>query len=91
MQLSRSLGTAFGAASAGAAQFGIVTLVDGDAAGLFTRMVRYGPVTLDSLDPIRRTLFLHDGATGFRGVSLTVACFSRTIVACAATLPIRRL
>lgn len=91
VQLSRSLGSAFGAAAAGAVLFGILSLVAGDVAGLFTRMVQFGPGTLDNLDPIARILFLHHVATGFRGVFLTVACFSCMIVACSATLPIRRL
>jgi len=91
VQLSRSLGSAFGAAAAGAVLFGILSLLDVDAAGLFTRMVQYGPGTLDSLEPARRSIVLQEVANAFRGVFLTVACFSCTIVACAATLSIRRL
>jgi hypothetical protein len=33
----------------------------------------------------------NDIADAFRGVFLTVACFSCAIVACATTMPVRRL
>jgi MFS family permease len=91
VQLSRSLGSAFGAATAGAVLFGLLSAMDADTAALFTEMVRRGPGVLDSLAPAHRMLVQSEIATAFRGVFLTVACFSCTIVACAATLPMRRL
>jgi predicted MFS family arabinose efflux permease len=91
VQLSRSLGSAFGAAVAGAVLFGLLSLMDTDTAALFTQMVRRGPTILDTLGPARRMLVQTEIANAFRGVFLTVACFSCIIVACAATMPIRRL
>jgi hypothetical protein len=47
MQLSRSLGSALGAAAAGAVPFGLLSLLNPDTALLFTEMVRRGPGVLD--------------------------------------------
>ena len=91
VQLARSLGSAFGAAIAGAVLFGLLSWMDPGTAGLFTEMVQHGPSVLNSLDPVRHALVQNEIADAFRGVFLTVACFSCTIVVCAATLPIRRL
>ena len=91
VQLSRSLGSAFGAATAGAVLFGLLSLLDPDTALLFTEMVRRGPGVLDGLGPDRQMLVQNEIAYAFRGVFLTIACFSCTIVACAATMPMRRL
>jgi predicted MFS family arabinose efflux permease len=91
VQLSRSLGSAFGAAVAGAALFGLLSLMDSDTALLFTEMVRRGPSVLDGLEPGRQILVRSEIANAFRGVFLTVACFSCIIVACSATMPERRL
>jgi hypothetical protein len=60
-------------------------------AEMFSQMVRLGPGVLDSLPPARQVLVQADIASAFRGVFLTVACFSCIIVACAATMPLRRL
>ncbi len=91
VQLARSLGSALGAAAAGAVLFGLLSLMDADTAILFTEMVRRGPGVLDSLEPGRQLLVQRDVANAFRGVFLTVACFSCIIIACAATMPVRRL
>ncbi len=90
-QLSRSLGSAFGAAAAGAVLFGILTASDPDTANLFFEMVRRGPGILASLPAERQAAVQAEVAQAFRGVFLTIACFSVTIVAMAATLPLRRL
>jgi MFS family permease len=91
VQLSRSLGSAFGAAVAGTVLFGLLSLMDADTALLFTEMVRRGPGVLDGLEPGRQMLVQTEIANAFRGVFLTVAVFSCLIVACAATMPVRRL
>ena len=91
VQLARSLGSAFGAATAGAVLFGLLSAMDPNTATLFSEMVQHGPGVLDSLEPARRMLVQSEIATAFRGVFLTVACFSCAIVACAATMPMRRL
>jgi MFS family permease len=91
VQLARSLGSAFGAATAGAVLFGLLTAMDPETATLFSDMVRHGPSVLAGLAPVRQVLVQNEIASAFRGVFLTVACLSCTIVACAATLPVRRL
>ncbi len=91
VQLARSLGSAFGAAVAGAVLFGLLTTMHPATAGMFSQMVRLGPGVLDSLPPARQALVQADIAGAFRGVFLTVACFSCIIVACATTMPLRRL
>jgi predicted MFS family arabinose efflux permease len=91
VQLSRSLGSAFGAAVAGAVLFGILSVTDPDTATLFFDMVRRGPGALATLSAERQAEVQAQIAGAFRGVFLTVACFSCTIVAAAATSPVRRL
>ena len=91
VSLARSLGSAFGAALAGAVLFGTLSAMDGETAPLFADMVRRGPGILDGLEAGRKLVVQTEIATAFRGVFLTVACFSCTIVGCAATLPMRRL
>ncbi len=90
-QLSRSLGSAFGAATAGAVLFGLLSSMDPDVATLFFDMVRRGPGVLAALTMEHRSLVQSEVAAAFRGVFLTVACFSCTIVAAAVTMPLRRL
>ena len=90
-QLSRSLGSAFGAAAAGAVLFGILSAMNQDTAALFFDMVRQGPGVLAALTADHRALVQQEVAAAFRGVFLTVACFACIIVAMAATLPLRRL
>jgi MFS family permease len=90
-QLSRSLGSAFGAAAAGAVLFGILSAMNQDTAALFFDMVRRGPSVLAALTADHRALVQQEVAAAFRGVFLTVACFACITVAMAATLPLRRL
>jgi hypothetical protein len=54
-------------------------------------MVRLGPDALRALPEARQIAVEAHIANAFRGVFLTVACFSATIVLCAATMPARRL
>ena len=91
VQLSRSLGSAFGAAVAGAVLFGVLALRDPHAATLFLAMVRHGPGVLDGLAPAARLAARATIADAFRGVYLTVAVFSLIIVAMAWTMPARRV
>jgi EmrB/QacA subfamily drug resistance transporter len=90
-QLARSLGSAFGAAATGTVLFGTLTFSDPAIAALFLDMLRQGPEALANLPEDQRALARGELAQAFRGVFLTVAVFSVTIVAAAATLPIRRL
>ena len=91
VQLSRSLGSAFGAAAAGAVLFGALSLLDPHAATLFPEMVRGGQAVLAALPANQQVLMHSEIAMAFRGVFLLVACFSVTIIVMAATLPVRRL
>jgi MFS family permease len=91
IQLARSLGSAFGAATAGAVLFGLLSAMDHDTAGLFAELVRRGSGAMDGLDAVHRIAAQAQIGNAFRGVFLTVACFSCTIAACAATMPMRRL
>ncbi len=91
VQLSRSLGSAFGAAGAGAVLFGVLSATDADTATLFFDMVRRGPGVLATLADERRMLVQSEIAAAFRGVFLLVASFSCVIVAMAWSLPVRRL
>ena len=91
VQLSRSLGSAFGAAVAGAVLFGVLSLTDPVAAHLFFDMVRRGAGVLTALPPAQQALIQSEIADAFRGVFLTVACFSCIIVVMASTTPSRRL
>ena len=91
VQLSRALGSAFGAATAGAVLFGILATLYPETGVLFAQMVREGPGVLHALPAAQQAVVQADVGNAFRGVFLTVACFSATIVACAATMPVRRL
>nr|WP_294514572.1 MFS transporter [uncultured Rhodopila sp.] len=91
VQLSRSLGSAFGAAAAGAVLFGLLSAMHPATADLFFEMLRHGAGALEGVSAAQQEAARADIAAAFRGVFLTVACFSLTIVACAATLPLRRL
>jgi EmrB/QacA subfamily drug resistance transporter len=77
VQLARSLGSAFGVALAGAV--------------LFIVLIRHGSQVLAALPDEQQIVVQAEIATAFRGVFLTVACFSCTIVAMAWTLPVRRI
>lgn len=90
-QLSRSLGSAFGAAAAGAVLFGVLTATDPHTAALFFDMVRRGPGVLATLSAEHQAVVQTQIANAFRGLFLLVACFSCTIIAMSATLPVRRL
>ena len=90
VQLARSLGSALGAAVSGAVLSGLLSATDLDATALFADMIRHGPGVLDSLTPEPKFLVQSEIADAFRGVFVTVACFSGIIVACAATMPMRR-
>jgi len=91
VQLARSLGSAFGVALAGAVLFAALSAMDPGAATLFFEMIRHGSRVLAELPGEQQAVVQAEIATAFRGVFLTVACFSCTIVAMAWTLPVRRI
>jgi MFS family permease len=91
VQLARSLGSAFGVALAGAVLFIVLSTIDPGAAALFFEMIRHGSAVLAALPGEQQAVVQAEIATAFRGVFLTVACFSCTIVAMAWTMPVRRI
>ncbi len=54
VQLSRSLGSAFGAAAAGAVLFGLLSAMNPGTADLFAEMVRHGSGVLDRLPAVQQ-------------------------------------
>ena len=90
-QLARSLGSAFGAAAAGAVLFGLLTAWSADTATLFFEMVRRGTGVLTALPADQQILARAEIARAFSGVFLLVAGISCVSAAMAATLPVRRL
>ncbi|HJS86517.1 MAG TPA: MFS transporter [Acetobacteraceae bacterium] len=91
VQLARALGSAIGAAVAGAVLFGLLAVQGSDAVALFAAMLRRGPDALAELPALQRARIGAEITAAFRGVFLTVACFSCAIVAAAWTMPVRRL
>jgi MFS family permease len=91
VQLSRALGSAMGAAVAGAVLFGLLAVQDSDAVVLFAAMLRRGPEALAELPALQQARIGAEIMVAFRSVFLAVACFSCAIVAVAWTMPVRRL
>jgi hypothetical protein len=91
VQLSRSLGSAFGTALAAALLFGLLTSWNPDAAALFFNVVRHGAGVLTSLPTDQAVQARADITRAFSGVFLLVAGISCLSVAMAVTLPVRRL
>ena len=90
-QLARSLGSAFGAAAAGAVLFGLLSAHDPDVAALFFEMVRRGPSVLLGQTEAQQAVARAAITSAFSGVFLLVAAISCLSVAMATTLPVRRL
>ena len=90
-QLARSLGSAFGAAAAGAVLFGLLAAWNPATAALFSDMVRRGAGVLLSLSAEQQAAARAEIASAFSGVFLLVAGISCVSVVMAATLPVRRL
>jgi MFS family permease len=91
VQLSRSLGSAFGAAAAGAVLFGLLGWYDPHAGAVFAALVRHGPGALAALPGPARAAARAAIGGAFRGLFLAVAVLSLTIVAAAATMKLRRV
>ncbi len=91
VQLARSLGSAFGAAVAGAVLFALLAVQDDQATAMFLALVQHGPDALAALPQAARLLARAEIADAFRGVFLTVALFATAIVALAWTMPTRRV
>ncbi len=90
-QLSRSLGSAFGAAMAGAMLFGLLSASGTETASLFFAMVQHGSGVLTDLPMPRQIEARAEIARAFSGVFALVAVISCVSMAMAASLPVRRL
>jgi EmrB/QacA subfamily drug resistance transporter len=91
VQISRSVGAAFGTAVVGAALFAILTHTDAETAAMFAELVQRGPTVLATLDEARRTVVQAEIAMAFRGAFLTIALFAGCATVLAWTVPMRRL
>ena len=91
VQVARSLGSAFGVGVAGAVLFGGLAATDHVTAHLFIEAVRHGPDVLAALDADHFITAQAQIARAFRGLFLTVACFSCIIVAASWTMKLRRV
>ncbi|MBS7532465.1 MFS transporter [Ancylobacter sonchi] len=87
VQLSRSLGAAFGTALVGTAIFMMINLAGNDAAGMLGELLGRDPLALAAVTPAMRAGI----AEAFRVGFLLVSAFAATAAALAWTLPLRRL
>jgi EmrB/QacA subfamily drug resistance transporter len=91
VQLSRSLGAAAGTALVGTVLFATLSLVDPDAARIFSSLIEQGRHATPSLPPARQAIVQAEIALAFRMAFLTIAGFAVCGLALAWTIPTRRL
>ncbi len=91
VQISRSVGAAFGTAVVGAVLFAILSHADAETAAMFSELVQRGPAVLAQLDEARRLTVQSEIAFAFRGAFLTIAAFAGCATVLAWTIPMRRL
>jgi MFS family permease len=91
VQLSRSLGAAAGTALVGTVLFATLSLVDPDAARIFSSLIEQGRHAAPSLLPARQAIIEAEIALAFRMAFLTIAGFALCGLALAWTIPARRL
>jgi EmrB/QacA subfamily drug resistance transporter len=91
VQFSRSVGAAFGTATAAAVLFSILALSDREAANLFGVIIERGPDALATLAPARQAVVEAEIAQAFRAAFLTIALFTGVGTWLAWTLPMRRI
>ena len=91
VQISRSVGAAFGTAVVGAVLFAILSHADTQTAAMFSELVQRGPAVLAKLDEARRLTVQTEIAVAFRGAFLAIAAFAACATVLAWTVPMRRL
>ncbi len=91
VQLSRSVGAAFGTAVTGMVLFGWIAVGDPQVAAIFSRVVEQGPVVLSGLPADRIAMVTAEIAAGFRAAFLTIAAFAAIGMVLAWTIPSRRI
>lgn len=91
VQLSRSIGAAFGTALVGSVLFAALALSDPEAPGMFAAMVQQGPAAIESVPPARKAALLSEIANAFTAAFLTITVFGAAGAALAWSIPTRRL
>ncbi len=91
VQISRSMGAAFGTAFVGAVLFATLAIQDPELAGRFAELVQRGPAVLASLDDIRRAQVQHEIANAFAGGFLAMCGFILAALGLAWWIPVKRI
>jgi MFS family permease len=91
VQFSRNLGAATGTALMGAVLFAALSLGEGEAAGLFRRMVTEGGAALAALEPARAEVVRAEVAGAFRAAFATAAAMAGAAALMAWLVPLRRV
>jgi MFS family permease len=91
VQLSRSLGAAFGTALVATVIFSVLSSSDPGAARAFGEVLLHGPTVLTSLPPEKQAAMSGEIQTAFRLAFLLVACFAAMTSMMAWTIPVRRV
>jgi hypothetical protein len=91
VQISRSIGAAFGTALVGAVLFAMLAAQDAEVAARFAELVQAGPKVLASLEPARRAEVQHEIALAFQGGFLTQSLLILTAIGLAWWIPVRRI
>ena len=91
VQISRSMGAAFGTALVGAVLFATLALQDAELAGHFAELVQRGPVILAALDEARRAEVQREIAHAFAGGFATMGLFILAAIGLAWWIPVKRI
>lgn len=91
VQISRSIGAAFGTALVGAVLFATLAAQDAETASRFAELVQRGPAILAALDEARRETLRHEIAVAFQAGFLTQAVLILAAIGLAWWIPVRRI
>lgn len=90
-RFSRSIGAAFGAATAATVLFAVLSATDRETAVLFGTMVEQGAGILSTLSAARQAMVQSEIAEAFRAAFLVIAGFAGTGAVLAFSIPLRRI
>ena len=91
VQISRSMGAAFGTALVGAVLFATLAFQDVELARHFAELVQRGPAVLAALDETRRAEVQREIAAAFAGGFLAMCGFILAAIELAWWIPVRRI
>lgn len=91
VQISRSMGAAFGTALVGAVLFATLAFQDPDLANRFAELVQRGPAILAELEETRRVEVQREIANAFAGGFLAMCAFIVAAIGLAWWIPVRRI